>query len=342
MKPIVGLHFSSSALKSCQPPPPLYSQVSLNRWWEEEPQQGSSVSGLLAELQGCWLMLGSRMASLLCFFFLFLSCCFVLFFAHPGPSSSAFGILHAVFSTLSRLRMTWEQHRRLLGTEPFALTDWLTEEFSVLCCFSFTLCNSLDVFFFSCVISMEDSCHVYVLWWWWWWWCGFPVIEFSAVQFDLDSDQTWAQVTPKNIQKRLKTWCCSTVYNCMCEAPAVFVCSDAGSILFFTFLLFFLVRWSTEDGGDVLCHYMSRDCRGLMPNWCCDLRFCWQDAEFRMEEDSRHYVCVSIFLQPDTKNLSGPFVQQVCSLVTVPPELLCLKCVCVRCMCRKTLKKKKK
>lgn len=220
-------------------------------------------------------------------------------------------------------------------------TDWLTEEFSVLCCFSFTLCNSLDVFFFSCVISKEDSCHVYVLWWWWWWcWCGFPVIECSAVQFDLDSDQTWAQVTPKNRQKRLKTWCCSTVYNCMCEAPAVFVCSDAGSILFFTFLLFFLVRWSTEDGRDVLCHYMSRDCRGLMPNWCCDLRFCWQDAEFSMEEDSRHYVCVSIFLQPDTKNLSGPFVQQVCSLVTVPPELLCLKCVCVRCTCRKTLKKK--
>lgn len=167
MKPIVGLDFSSSTLKSCHFSPSLFSSVIESMVRRRTTTRQFSVwtvgwaAGPLTDAQ-------QSMASLLCFFFLFLSCCCVMFFAHPGPSTSAFCILHAVFSTLSRLRMTWEQHRRLLGTEPFALTDWLTEEFSVLCCFSFTLCNSLDVFF-SCVISMEDSCHVYVLWWWWWW-----------------------------------------------------------------------------------------------------------------------------------------------------------------------------
>lgn len=41
----------------------------------------------------------------------------------------------------------------------------------------------------------------------------------------------------------------------MCEASAVFVCSDTGSICFFYIFVVFLVRWSTDDDGDVLCHY---------------------------------------------------------------------------------------
>lgn len=126
MKPIVGLDFSSSTLKSCHFSPSLFSSVIESMVRRRTTTRQFSVwtvgwaAGPLTDAQ-------QSMASLLCFFFLFLSCCCVMFFAHPGPSTSAFCILHAVFSTLSRLRMTWEQHRRLLGTEPFALTDWLTD-----------------------------------------------------------------------------------------------------------------------------------------------------------------------------------------------------------------------
>lgn len=336
MKPIVGLDFSSSALKSCHPPLPLYSQVSLNRWWEEEPQQGSSVSGLLAELQGCWLMLGSCMALLLCFFFLFLSCCFVFCTFRP--------FIFSVRYFARRLFNPFPSTHDLGAAQTSArhwnvYTDWLTEEFSVLCCFSFTLCNSLDVFFFflrnfqggfvPCLrlvmMMMWVSCH--------WIQCS-SVWPWLRPNLSSSDPQKYTEKTQNlMLLNCLQLYVWSTSCVCLFRRWQHFV--------LYIFVGFFLVRWSTEDGGDVLCHYMSRDCRRLMPNWCCDLRFCWQDAEFRMEEDSSHYVCVSIFLQPDTKNLSGPFVQQVYSLVTVPPELLCLKRVCVRCTCRKTLKKKK-
>lgn len=146
MKPIVGLDFSSSALKSCHLPPSLFSSVIESVVVRRTTTRQFSVwtvgwaAGLLTDARQ-----SHGVAALLFLFVFKLLFCFVFCTSPP--------FIFSVRYFACRLFKPFPSTHDLGAAQTSArhwtvCTDWLTEEFSVLCCFSFTLCNSLDVFLF--------------------------------------------------------------------------------------------------------------------------------------------------------------------------------------------------
>lgn len=128
-------------------------------------------------------------------------------------------------------------------------------------------------------------------------------LSLNSVQFSLTLTQTKPELEwPPKIYRKDSKLDAAQLFTIVCVKHQLCLFVQTLAVFcFFRFLLFFWCAGRLKMT-EMFYATMSRDCRRLMPNWCCDLRFCWQNAEFRMEEDSRH-VCVSIFLQPDTKNL---------------------------------------
>lgn len=215
---------------------------------------------------------------------------------------SEFNILHAVFQPLPSTHDS-EQPRRLLSTEPFALT----EKFNALCFWNYAS-NLIFVLHNRCEGYVPCLHFVMMLW--------FPVT--NSVQLDIVSAQNrpvpkWSSSTPKKIRlKHYKLKTCSAVIEDEAKFSSSLLLINCLQIIWpslgvrllnfkwclpVEMLIILCLKFTCWQGcrgrRGMFYANMSRDGGFLLPNWCCDLRFLdsllslgssatWHQTSFRL------------------------------------------------------------